>query len=207
MTLKEEILNLYSNNLLATFSINEIARKLERPYATVYETVQRLFKKEILKKEQKGKSLLCHLNLHSDQARILLSASSISLKEKFKEENPVLAVSLNELTTKLQRKLKHNLISLVLFGSLATGKATKRSDVDLLVIVPNKKTADDIIHRECSSLEMRYGRAVNPVIVTPESFVNMIKSKEENVGKETIKGRIIFIGFEKFWELAIGGTK
>lgn len=207
MNLEEEIVSLYSDNLRAAFSINEIAKKLKKPYATIHNMVQDLSKKRIIKKQQKGKALLCTLNLSHERVKALLSSWSINYKEKFEAENPILIKSLTEVVARLQKSLKHNLLSLVLFGSLARDRGTKRSDVDILVIVPDKKESDDLIHKECSRLEVRYGKVVNPIIVTPEIFINMIKSDKENVGKEVLKSKVIFFGFEKFWELVMEGTK
>ena len=41
---------------------------------------------------------------------------------------------LSELTIKLEKKLKENLISIVLFGSVARGEFRRDSDIDLLII-------------------------------------------------------------------------
>lgn len=207
MNIDRKILSLYSTDLKRNFTINGIAKKLGKPYGTVYNAIQELSRNKVLLKEQKGKATLCSLNFYSDQVQFILSGDSIEKKEEFKEKNPVLANALNELSEKLKEKLNHNVISLILFGSQSQGKATRRSDVDLLIIVPDKAEADKAIHQECSSLEMRYGRAVNPVIVTPEMFVNMIKEKGKNVGKEVLRGNVVFSGFEKFWELVIEGVR
>lgn len=207
MDIEKEILNLYSGDLHKIFSINEIAKRLNRPYGTVYNALQGLIKLKVIEGEQKGRSTLCSLNLNSNQARFILAAGSISGKEKFEKKAPVLAKALREIAENLKQRLKYNLISLVLFGSLAKGEGTKRSDIDLLVVVPDKRLADEVIHRECNTLEMRYGRSVNPVIVTPEILVGMIKFKGENVGKEILRGSVIFEGFEKFWDLVIEGAR
>jgi len=207
MEILQEVIRLYSTEPLAEFTIRQISQKLGKSYSYTYEKVQDGISRGVLSTRKKGASILCSLNLYSGQVPFYLCAGSIEEKRELEEESPILSRSLNELTAKLQQKLKHNLISLVLFGSLVKGRVTKRSDVDLLVIVPAKEKTDEIIHRECSTLEMRYGRAVNPVIVTPEMFVDMIRSKEQNVAKEVLRGKVVFGGFEKFWELVVEGKK
>jgi predicted nucleotidyltransferase len=207
MDMEKEILGLYANSLNQTFSIHEIAKKLNGAYGTVYNAVQRLSQKDILKKKQKGRALLCSLNLDSDQAKSILSAVSIDKKEELKKTRPGLARTCEELTETLKERLKGSLFSLVLFGSYAKGEETKESDLDFLVMVPDKKGADEIIHRESSSLEMRYGKRISPIVITPEMLVTMIKSKGENVGKEALRNNIIFTGFEKFWEIVMEGAR
>lgn len=207
MKITQELVKLYMQDLLVEYTIRQISKKLGKSYSYTYEVVQKYLSSKVLKARKKGASTLCSLNLDNDRTKILLFECSIEKKERFKELRPGLAQACEELTEKLKERLKGSLLSLILFGSYAKGEETKESDLDFLVIVPDKKEADEIVHRESSSLEMRYGKRVSPIVITPEMLVNMIKAKGENVGKEALRGNVIFTGFEKFWETVIEGAK
>ena len=88
--------------------------------------------------------------------------------------------------------------SLVLFGSYAKGKADKHSDLDIAIITPieNKEKAESIMN----SIKRTTSLNLHPLEFTYKDFIEMLSSKENNVGKEIVKNNIIFKGYEQFYE-------
>jgi len=83
----------------------------------------------------------------------------------------------------------------LLFGSHAKGKATKHSDIDLLVVCEEKRTAS--IQEIFDLLPLK----IHPTFVNFEDFMEMLKTKEFNVVSEAVKKNIILIGIEDYYRL------
>ena len=86
---------------------------------------------------------------------------------------------------KISKRLKkeYHAQKVILFGSYATGKATKDSDVDLFIIASTKErffermaTVKRLIR------DLRNGFPVSPIILTPEEV-----EKREKVGDQFIR--------------------
>ena len=58
---------------------------------------------------------------------------------------PALPSGVSRLVTRLHHR--HNADLIMLFGSYARGKATERSDIDLLVVAPSVAEADELKRR------------------------------------------------------------
>lgn len=202
-----EIMRIFYNDPTKIYSINEISKLLYKPYGTTYNYVHRLIKERVLKSTIKGKATLCSLNFESQKAVELLSILSVSNKEDFAKKQSILSEALDELVIKVKKKSNHSIFTLVLFGSTAAGTAIEKSDIDLFFISLSKDKYDKMIESECNVLRMSYGRDVNAIIAEPKMYINMLKEKEENVGKQILKNKIIFWGSNKFWELTIEGLK
>ena len=74
-------------------------------------------------------------------------------------------------------------ISLVIFGSFADGKQTEKSDLDLAVFV---HTAEDKKQGELAllSAELKSILPVDAHVFTKEEMQQMLREKNENVGKQ-----------------------
>jgi len=202
-----EIIRVFYCEPTRVYTINEISKVLSKPYGTTYNYVQSMIKNKILKSAIKGKSTLCSLNIESQRAIELLSTLSGSDKEAFTKKQSMLSNALDELATRVKEKSNHNIFTLVLFGSTAKGTARKTSDIDLFFLSPSKEKYDEIIENECNALRMSYGREVNPIIAEPKMYINMLREKQENVGKQVLRDKVIFFGANKFWELTMEGLK
>jgi predicted nucleotidyltransferase len=81
----------------------------------------------------------------------------------------------------------------LLFGSYAKGKATKHSDIDLLIVGGDEK--------EINSVISLWPEKIHLTSVTYKDFIYMAKSKEFTVVSEAIKNNIILIGIEEYYRL------
>ncbi len=77
---------------------------------------------------------------------------------------------LNEFVEKCKKKFGKNLVSIVLFGSYARGKARETSDIDVLVIAKklpsNVWERDKIIEEIVLEFLFKYGKRFSPILVT-----------------------------------------
>lgn len=88
---------------------------------------------------------------------------------------------LKKFVEECERKFGLDLVSIVLFGSYARGRASKYSDVDLLVIAKNLPDDWRVRDRVLSDLEMRflkkYHKRIFPVIISPEAISDSVKKR------------------------------
>lgn len=198
-----EIIQIFYNDPTKVFSINEISKLLSKPYGTTYKYVNYLIGEGILKSFIKGRANLCSLNFKSQKAIDLLSTISVLKKETFSKKESVLSIALDELIEKIKEKSNYNILSLILFGSIVKGRAREKSDIDLFFISAAKDKYDEMTENECNALGMSYARDVNPIIAEPNMYINMLREKGENMGKQILKDKIIYYGANKYWELTM----
>jgi len=107
-----------------------------------------------------------------------------------------LADVLRELLAPLQSKIALALV----FGSVAQGKTSSTSDIDLLVIgsVPFAAVVE-----ACHTGTQQLGREVNPVVMTRAAFQKKQRESDRFVSRIAKKPRIVLIGdVSEFGKLA-----
>ncbi len=198
-----EILRLYSGNLAADYTIREISRQVGGSYSHVHTKMQEYLQQEYFRAVKRGPSLLCSLNrqhpLLPHQMALLSAQDHLEWQSRYRTPGLVI----QELIGRLDTGLDHNVHTLIIFGSYAKGTADSRSDLDLLLVVPNKDGADDAITREVMTIEMRYGLEVNPIMLEPKMLIAMWRQPGLNMAKEAFDHKVIACGAEKFWRLAL----
>jgi len=86
---------------------------------------------------------------------------------------------LTELKEHLKSHLGNNLNKVILFGSMASGKATEDSDYDILIIL-NKKydwRDENKIMDLCYDIDLKYNILIDPHILSTEE-INSIRGKQ-----------------------------
>lgn len=83
----------------------------------------------------------------------------------------------------------------LLFGSYAKGRATKHSDIDLLIICEKKR------ERQIREVLDLFPLRIHPTFTNFEDFMLMLKTKEFNVVSEAVKNNIILVGIEDYYRL------
>lgn len=199
--MKEKIMRLFYGDLDAQFTINEIAKKTRVSYSYVHGQVEEFKSKGILIVEQHANRKNCRPNYHHPEVKISFIEISNQVAKDFLSRRKKIFFVVEKLLSVLPKKTDYNLLSVVLFGSLAKGIDVKKSDIDLFIVVSSKEKYDEAIEIECVALSKSFGVEINPVVSEPRSLLAMLKDREPNVGKEILKNKIILFGAEKFWEL------
>lgn len=194
---EREIVGLYEGNILAEYSINEIARKLGRKgYSFIHGKVMSMVKAGVLKKRVVGTSALCSLNLSEYGAMLLLCQIEAWKAKELYSKGKALKGVLDKLVE--ESKQLNTVHFVTVFGSYAKGTAKKKSDVDLLVVVEDRKK--ETVSRVANTLSMALSVELNAVVMDKKLFQNMLTSRDINVGKEALRHHIIIYGCEKFFE-------
>jgi len=108
-----EILELFSEDIAAFYSINQIAKRLGKKYPYLNKRVSSLLEQGILKKSVLGNTYLCSLNLASDSAIAMLSMVEIERREKAAARDR----SLRQLIEQIKSEKREGLVCAVISGS------------------------------------------------------------------------------------------
>jgi len=184
---KLKIINYLGKNIEKSFTMHELSILLNIPYATFYRTIHRM--KDILIIEIIGKSKVIKLNTENHVVKSHLTVASDEEKKTFLKKQPIIRKITSELKTKE---------IVVLFGSYAKEKQTKKSDIDILIINKDGRKSTSF-----SKYELLYKKKINPIFVTKKEFKKMLKDKEENIGKQALKNHVILNNPEKFWKYVL----
>ena len=121
-------------------NILRISKELKMDYKNAYSIVKRLEKELLVKLESFGQS--SRVKLISQVHPLIFEAEYSRRKELLKDKN--LAVMFNDF----KNAIKSKCYVLLVFGSYAKKTQTKSSDIDLMLIVPDRK--EELFEKEIS---------------------------------------------------------
>lgn len=205
--MQDKVLKLFYDDIYAQFTINELSKKIKISYSYVYRQVEELKNRGIIIVDKRSNRKYCRPNYGNPEVKTSFVKISNHICEKFLEKKEKISLVVEKLLSVLPKRTGFNLMSIVLFGSMAKGTDYRKSDIDLFILVPSKKKYDDIIDIECASASKIFGVEINTVISEPSNLLTMLKDKEHNVAKEILKNKIILFGAEKFWEMILEVVK
>ena len=195
-----KLLQLFDENFNSEFTINQISKKIGLDYAYVNREINKIIKKEIISKKTVGNSNLCSLNLKNDEAIVLIFDYETSKKSVFYKKHKILKTYFLDLFKEIKG---FDIYSFIIFGSYAKGKETEKSDLDILIVIEDKKKSDKL-HKIINNSFSLSNVEISPMIIDRKDFVEMLANKIKlNVGKEALKNHIILHGIERFWELVL----
>ena len=183
-----KIVELFRKELFLKASIMELMKKItSKSYQRVYEAVEKLIRKKILLSEKIGNTNLISLNFSRET---ILLFSFFDEKEGSKIPNYLRILDIKEISDYL----------ILVTGSYVSGKFNKKSDLDLVIIVPDK---EDIvaIQKLIENKTMLFVPSVHLYVFRKKDFIEMLKNKEPNYGKEIVKKKIILKNAQIFYEL------
>lgn len=196
----ERILESFLPDFTEEKTTHEIMEKTQLSYEPVYRHLKNMAKQDIVTKKRKGKTDLFRLNLENDEIRKTIEKWSIKKRKKFLHKFTELKPVIEELINSIE-SLGPYLLSLILFGSVARGSATKKSDIDILIVISIEDQKDhltDEIHRICNILGTKYNKELSPMIVSLGDFYKMLEEKKDFT-KNMIKDAIVLYGEEIFY--------
>ncbi len=189
----EQKLVLYlGKNFGQGFTTHNLSIKLDIPYATFYRLINRLRDSELLSFNKVGRAEVVSLNVENDIIVNYLAVSSDIERIKYLEEV--------KLISKIYESIVNCRDIVVLFGSYASKKFKKKSDVDILIINGDGKNSVSFY-----KYELLFDIKINPICVSRKEFVIMLKDNEENLGKQVLKNNIVLNKPNDFWRLVYSG--
>jgi predicted nucleotidyltransferase len=188
-----EILKLLTSNLTRDFTILKVAQHTGKTNRLTYSTVKKLEKEHMITIQEKANLRLCKLSLENPQMIALIeSLRWLDLTR----ERPDVGLLVADIVSKCELPY----FTLAVFGSYAKGTMTKRSDLDMLLVVPDRKF-EDTIETAIKSAKALSNILVHDVVVTYAEFVSMLRETKINIAKESLEARYIGYGAEAFYTL------
>jgi len=189
MNSEKKIIQYFGKNLKKEKTIRQISLETKIPYMTANRKIKELAKNNIITLKKQGKATICTLNTDNP----LTKQHLILAEEEYKNE----LIRKKPLLKKICQIFPENNYSAVLFGSYAKGTEQKHSDIDIAFINQNLKK----IQNELQTIEQIHDIEINTMHFTKKQFQNMLKTKEENIGKQILQNHIILYNPELFWNI------
>jgi len=194
------ILKLMVSDLTKDYTIRKLAQAIRQDYRITYDTVKRLSENGILSLERKANLHVCRLRLDKN-IQVLAFTESLRATE-FLESKPGIRVLLSTIVSKITNILPF--FCLVLLGSVVKSKAASRSDLDMLLVLPDLMFQDRV-ENELASVMRTSTIGVHEIILSTDQFVSMLPArqmaKKPNVATEVLESHIIPYGAETFYTL------
>jgi DNA-binding transcriptional ArsR family regulator len=176
---RDKIISLYCSDLKGRFYLREIAKLTRLPLRTVQRTLSYLEKEGVMRPVREGKNKYYSLNLQNVKTKFYLLSAEIYRTLVFLDRYPVFKTFLKEPID----------ACLAVFGSFAEFKATKTSDLDLLVVADKKLSLPSHL--------LPY--SVHEISLTERQFTKALR-RHEPVVKEAVKNHIVLTKHSYFVE-------
>lgn len=161
-----------------TYHVREIARLTGTVAGTLHKELSRLAEAGVLLKETSGNQVRYCANrdglIFEELASILRKTSGLV---------DVLADALAPLVVKIE-------VAFV-FGSVASGKASSESDVDLMVI--GDISFSEVVKATYNAQEL-LGREINPKVYNREEWMQVMKKNEAFIKEILVKPKLFVVG-------------
>lgn len=185
-----KIIELFRKDLFNSYTIRGIMGKIgKNSYNWVFGAVRKLRNLNIIKIETKGKSNICSINLDS-----ILTLSYFNILENFKGSEKLPVKNIYELINLIPLSY----FTFIITGSYANETFTKKSDLDVAVIVETKDDSKKIF-----SILKNKGDLMIPAahlyVFSKKEFLLMLLEKEENYGKQIFRNNVIIFGAENYY--------
>jgi len=162
------------------FTIRELAQFLEISHTGVRKALRDFEKMNVLTIRTIGRSYVFKLNTKSYGYSIIEKLFEM-------EENTLL-----EIKKTLNKGLGvPSVISVALFGSIAQGKETPLSDIDLLIVTQKKENVEGIVAELQRDVSERFGNSISAYYVEE---ANLQKKRKEPPIKQALQNHILIYG-------------
>lgn len=180
-------MELFTSRILDSFTIRETAKLTQKDLKIVHTSIQTLIQKEMLIKDKKEIRLNYKTNW-TDLAYI----ENIR-KAEFLRKNPAIKAYMDRFLSQAKNKM----FILLIFGSYAAGANNKKSDIDILAILPQE---DEQFERQLNASLSTLKAHITAI--TTGSFREMLNKRDEmNIINETMSKHIILYGAEQYYAL------
>jgi len=184
----EHILVFLLHHLGKEYSIREIAISIGQDYKIVFTTMQHLKDIGLVHIRKVSNLNQCSVHLIKDNSSTYAFLSEHH-GHHMTPHNILIAIK------EIIQAVPNPYFTLLLFGSYAKGTARPRSDIDLLVILPDKREESTILSliKRAATLN---NLPLSPIILTAQEFQSGLK--EPSVSQEAYHNHLIIYGGEAF---------
>jgi predicted nucleotidyltransferase len=178
---KIKLLRIFYSNPKREFTLYDIKREFNLSPGTMAPVLKSLVESRALLSRRAGKTILYQLNLNNLFIRKIV--------EIFDSEKSLLLKKAKEFS---RRIVKSNILSIILFGSVATGNITELSDIDLLIIydrnyVSVKKNVDELTDKYLDEEIL-----ISPIILSKKEVKDMLGKFDSFILRVESEGKVLY---------------
>ncbi len=188
-----EILAFLISRIRESFTVRQIAEAIGKDYKITHTMTMRLAEQNYIIAEKKRPVTYCRLNVVGNSAT--LSYIEGVRARRFFEKHKDIEILVNDLKSRIALPF----FTLILFGSHVKGKALPRSDLDVLLIIP-ERSFEKGIEAAVSSVQRVSPLGIHETILTNSEFRALLFEKKPNVAWEAIGNRIVPYGAEMLFK-------
>ena len=182
----------------------ELARISKVGKSTISDELPELVKLGLLDQRIEGREVYYRLRLANPRTRKLCELFETEKREEFYRINRRLAWALQEYTKRVFEFLPQ-VQTVVLFGSAARGQLTRKSDIDLLAVVPNaeQKPFNELmksIDKIAQDVNAVYGFPLSVVTMTVKDFETAVR-ENKRIAEDVLHEGIVLFGEERYYRL------
>jgi len=167
--------------------IKQVSKKKSGSY--VYSILKKFVKNNVLNQEPVGNNILYSLNINSSKTQSYAGFLVEYITNKKSFEN----------IEKISKKIPTSFYIIIITGSYAKNMQTKNSDLDLVII------CDEIeIKKIYAELKLECELSIPKIhlyVFKKSEFLEMLKNKEANYGKEIARNNLIYSGGEIYYRI------
>ena len=198
------ILKTMSKDLSKWYYTRELAKLSKVSLGTVSNEFNKLAKEGFVEQKTEGQEKYYKLNLANSRTRKLCELFETDKREKLYNEDRKIAWVLEDFTKRVSDFIQE-VQSIILFGSTARGQATPRSDIDILVLVPNSEEGQfrklmDTIDKLATEVSGRHPVKLAPVVMMTKDFEQSVKDKRRFT-TDVLQDGIVLFGQERYYNL------
>ena len=198
------LLKTMTKDLGKWYYTRELAKLSKVGLGTVSSEFRKLAKDGLLEYKTEGQEKYYKLNLTNPKTRKMCELFETEKRERFFKENKRPSWILEDFTKKASDFVSE-IQSVVLFGSVARGQATPRSDIDILVLVPNyeEERFNDLMNsvdQLAGEVSGRHPAKLVPVVMMIKDFEQGLKDKKR-FATDVLKDGIVLFGEERYYNL------
>ena len=161
-------------------------------------TINALKNEDVLIERKIGKSGLLFLNLTNTITYDYLHLSTnMILSNQIKSDLTLLTMGINDFNP---------FYSVVLFGSIVSGKQKKDSDLDIAIFIENN-TQKKKVEAITNSIKLKSFCEMDVHVIPREEMLKMLNNSEENLGKQIARKHLSFYNNAIFYEILKEGIK
>jgi len=202
---RKKILDVFLKSPFNEIHLREIARMSGVSLTNTDNSLRLFLKNDMFKRRDISNMSFFKPNLENETLLKVFEFLELERKKEFYNKNKKIARLLQKYTQDIINLSNKKIQLVILFGSVARGKWSKGSDIDILAIV-SEKEKDVIAVLNKGKIDVNPLLEIRPISTTVNKFTEGFSKKTEFY-EELWKDRIVLYNEFLFWQLIKEGRR
>ena len=202
---RKKMLKIFLKEPFKELHLREIARISKVSVTNVNASLRLLVKNNMFTRRQVSNMVFFKPNLDNETLLKTFEFIELDEKETFYKKNKKIARLIQQYTDKIVELSDKKIQLVILFGSVARGEWTKKSDIDILAVA-SEDNRDLVSFLSKAKEDVSALLEINPISTTTKKFIEGFKKRTEFYD-ELSRDRIILYNEFLFWQLIKEGGR